>query len=152
MKTFLSTLILAGASLLAQAGGSVGTTLPEGFPVIEDASLQKPVIGFGAAGIATRTPVIFLHGNNDTPFPTACSPFGNARAFAQHLADNGWQLQELWGLGYQGDQCDLAAARPSARASRTATRPMCPTCAASCRRCWRAPARARSTSSPTAWA
>ncbi len=111
MKTFLSTLILAGASLLAQAGGSVGTTLPEGFPVIEDASLQQPVIGFGAAGLATRTPVIFLHGNNDTPFPTACSPFGNARAFAQHLADQGWQLQELWGLGYQGDQCDLVSSQ-----------------------------------------
>ena len=34
----------------AQAGGTVGTTLPAGFPVIEDTSLGKPVIGFGAAG------------------------------------------------------------------------------------------------------
>jgi pimeloyl-ACP methyl ester carboxylesterase len=99
--------LLALATAAAHAAGSVGTTLPEGFPVIEDASLQKPVIGFGAAGAATRTPVIFLHGNNDTPFPTACSPYGNAGAFAQHLADAGWQPQELWGLGYQGDQCDL---------------------------------------------
>lgn len=107
MKRFLCTLTALAASCLAQAGGSVGTTLPAGFPVIEDASLQKPVIGFGATGTATRTPVIFLHGNNDTPFPTACSPYGNARAFAQHLADKGWQPQELWGLGYQGDQCDL---------------------------------------------
>ena len=111
MKQFLSTLILASASVLAQAAGTVGSTLPEAFPVIEDASLQQPVIGFGAAGSATRTPVIFLHGNNDTPFPTACSPFGNARAFAQHLADNGWQVQELWGLGYQGDQCDLGSSQ-----------------------------------------
>lgn len=107
MKRLLCTLTALAASCLAQAGGSVGTTLPAGFPVIEDASLQKPVIGFGATGAATRTPVIFLHGNNDTPFPTACSPYGNARAFAQHLADKGWQPQELWGLGYQGDQCDL---------------------------------------------
>ncbi|MBP6902340.1 MAG: alpha/beta fold hydrolase [Burkholderiaceae bacterium] len=93
----------------AQAAGTVGTTLPADFPVIEDASLAKPVIGFGAAGTVTRTPVIFLHGNNDTPFPTACSNYGNARAFAQYLADNGYSTSELWGLGYQGDQCNLAA-------------------------------------------
>lgn len=114
MKRFLSTLAVAALALHgagSHAGGTVGTTLPAGFPVIEDASLQKPVIGFGAAGAATRTPVIFLHGNNDTPFPTACSPFGNARAFAQHLADQGWAPQELWGLGYQGDQCDLAVSQ-----------------------------------------
>jgi pimeloyl-ACP methyl ester carboxylesterase len=104
----LAAMTTLAAATLAHAGGTVGTTLPEGFPVIEDATLQQPVIGFGAAGTATRTPVIFLHGNNDTPFPTACSPYGNARAFAQHLADNGWAPQELWGLGYQGDQCNLA--------------------------------------------
>jgi pimeloyl-ACP methyl ester carboxylesterase len=108
MKRFLSTLVLAALSVASHAGDPVGTTLPAGFPVIEDASLQKPIIGFGATGMAVRTPVIFLHGNNDTPFPTACSPYGNARAFAQHLADNGWAAQELWGLGYQGDQCNLA--------------------------------------------
>lgn len=93
----------------AQAAGTVGTTLPADFPVIEDASLAKPVIGFGAAGAVQRTPVIFLHGNNDTPFPTACSPYGNARAFAQYLANNGYSPSELWALGYQGDQCNLAA-------------------------------------------
>ena len=58
----------------AHAAGTVGTTFPAGFPVIEDASLARPVIGFGAAGPVTRTPVIFLHGNNDTPFATACNP------------------------------------------------------------------------------
>jgi pimeloyl-ACP methyl ester carboxylesterase len=91
----------------AHAAGTVGSTFPAGFPVIEDASLQKPVLGFGAAGTVTRTPVIFLHGNNDTPYATACNPFGRAQAFAQYLADNGWQTSELWGLGYEGDQCDL---------------------------------------------
>jgi pimeloyl-ACP methyl ester carboxylesterase len=111
MKRFLMALAVAATSALAHAAGTVGTTLPAAFPVIEDASLQQPVIGFGAAGTASRTPVIFLHGNNDTPFPTACSPFGNARAFAQHLADNGWAVQELWGLGYQGDQCDLGSSQ-----------------------------------------
>jgi len=91
------------------AGGTVGTALPSDFPVIIDASLGVPVIGFGAAGPVQRTPVIFLHGNNDTPFPTACNPFGSIHNFAQFFADNGYSPSELWGLGYQGDQCDLIA-------------------------------------------
>jgi len=93
----------------AQAAGTVGTSFPPDFPVIEDATLQKPVIGFGAAGAVTRTPVIFLHGNNDSPFPTTCNRFGRMQAMAQYLADNGYATSELWGLGYQGDQCDLPA-------------------------------------------
>ena len=106
-----TTLALAACTLAAaaHAAGTVGNSLPTGFPVIEDASLGKPVIGFGAAGVVTRTPVIFLHGNNDTPFPTACNPFGRMQAMAQYLADSGYATSELWGLGYQGDQCDLAA-------------------------------------------
>ena len=107
---------LAALTLLAaaavQAAGTVGTSFPAGFPVIEDASLQKPVIGFGAAGPVTRTPVIFLHGNNDVPYAAGtCSPTnGKVQLLAQHLADNGWSTSELWALGYQGDQCDLVAA------------------------------------------
>jgi pimeloyl-ACP methyl ester carboxylesterase len=31
------------------------------------------------------------------------------QAFAQYLADRGYSTSELWGLGYQGDQCNLAA-------------------------------------------
>ena len=106
-----TTLALAACTLAAAAhgAGTVGNTLPAGFPVIEDTSLGKPVIGFGAAGVVTRTPVVFLHGNNDTPFPTACNPFGRMQAMAQYLADNGYATSELWGLGYEGDQCDLAA-------------------------------------------
>ena len=92
----------------ARADGTVGTSFPAGFPVIEDASLGKPVIGFGAAGPVLRTPVIFLHGNNDTPFPTACNPFGRVQALAQNLADRGYATSELWALGYQGDQCNLS--------------------------------------------
>ncbi|MEO7853919.1 MAG: hypothetical protein ABIR94_16950, partial [Rubrivivax sp.] len=99
---------LAAAALPAHAGGTVGNTLPADFPVIEDTSLGKPVTGFGAAGPVSRTPVIFLHGNNDTPFATACNPLGRVQALAQYLADNGYAPSELWGLGYQGDQCDLA--------------------------------------------
>jgi hypothetical protein len=101
------------SSLLAvaavQAAGVVGNTLPPGFPAIEDTSLAKPLIGFGAAGPVSRTPVILVHGNNDTPFPTACNPFGNIQALAQFLANNGYATSELWGVGYQGDQCDLPA-------------------------------------------
>ena len=67
------------------------------------------MIGFGAAGPVHRTPVIFLHGNNDVPFATACSANGRIHAFAQYFVDRGYSPSELWGLGYQGDQCDLAA-------------------------------------------
>ncbi len=102
--TALAALALATS---AQAEGTVGKTFPAGFPVIEDASLAKPVIGFGAAGPVTRTPVIFLHGNNDTPFPTPCNGYGRIHALAQYLADNGYSTSELWGLGYQGDRCDV---------------------------------------------
>ncbi len=104
------------ACTFAHAGGTVGTTFPAGFPAIEDTSLGKPVIGFGAAGPVHRTPVIFLHGNNDTPFPTACNPFGRMQAFAQFFADSGYRASELWGLGYEGDQCDLGA-DPTRRSS-----------------------------------
>lgn len=103
----VSLTVVAVVSSPASAAGTVGTSFPSGFPVITDASLGVPVIGFGAAGKLRRTPVVFLHGNNDTPFPTACNPFGSARAFAQYLVDNGYAPSEVWGLGYQGDQCDL---------------------------------------------
>ena len=97
------------AAATAHADGLVGNALPAGFPVILDASLGKPLLGFGAAGPVTRTPVVFVHGNNDTPFPTACNPYGSVQAFAQYLANHGYALSELWGVGYQGDQCDLPA-------------------------------------------
>ncbi len=105
---FAFTALLALASP-ARADGIVGAAFPSDFPVIHDASLGTPLIGFGAPGHVTRTPVIFVHGNNDTPFPTACNPFGKVQAFAQYLANHGYALSELWGLGYQGDQCDLVA-------------------------------------------
>ena len=97
-------------SVSAQAAGTVGTSLPADFPAIADASLGTPLHGFGAAGAVTRTPVILVHGNNDTPFPTACNPYyGRMQALAQSLADRGYAPSELWGIGYQGDQCDLLA-------------------------------------------
>jgi pimeloyl-ACP methyl ester carboxylesterase len=105
-------LFAASACLMAagaHADGTVGSTLPAGFPAIPDASLGTPLLGFGAAGPVTRTPVVFVHGNNDTPFPTLCNPYGRVQAFAQFLADNGYALSELWAVGYQGDQCDLIA-------------------------------------------
>ena len=105
-------LALAAAGA-AQAGGIIGTTFPADFPVPVDDSLLKPVIG-GAPGPVVRTPVIFLHGNNDTPFPTgepagSCSASRHIQRMAQYFADNGYFPGELWALGYQGDQCDLVA-------------------------------------------
>ena len=121
MKTWLRSASLAAAAFTlaaaAHAAGTVGTTFPADFPAIEDTSLGKPVIGFGAAGPVVRTPVIFLHGNNDTPFPTACGVFGRMQAMAQFLADSGYATSELWGLGYQGDQCDLATVGQTRRSS-----------------------------------
>jgi pimeloyl-ACP methyl ester carboxylesterase len=109
--------LAAFACTVAIAGGTVGDTLPAGFPAIEDTSLSKPLIGFGAAGPVHRTPVIFIHGNNDTPFPTTCNPmFGWMQPFAQFFADSGYATSELWGIGYEGDQCDLAA-NPTRRSS-----------------------------------
>ena len=105
-----SRLLLAVVACLATAGahaGAVGVELPADFPVILDASLGEPLIGFGATGTPTRTPVVFVHGNNDTPFPTACNPYGRVQAFAEFLADSGYASNELWAVGYQGDQCDL---------------------------------------------
>ena len=121
MKNWIRSASLAAAALAlvtaAHAAGTVGNTLPADFPVIEDTSLGKPVIGFGAAGAVARTPVIFLHGNNDTPFPTACGVFGHMQVMAQFLADNGYATSELWGLGYQGDQCDLVTVGQTRRSS-----------------------------------
>jgi pimeloyl-ACP methyl ester carboxylesterase len=97
---------LAALGSAAASAATVGTTFPAGFPTIVDASLGVPVLGFGGAGPVHHTPVIFLHGNNDTPYPTVCNPYGNVHDIAQYLADNGYALSELWGLGYQGDQCD----------------------------------------------
>src|SRR4051794_4604260 len=105
----LTTLVLVVATAATAAAPTVGTTFPTGFPTITDASLGVPVIGFGAAGNLHRTPVILLHGNNDTPFATACNPYGNVHDLAQYLADHGYAPSELWGLGYQGNQCDALA-------------------------------------------
>jgi pimeloyl-ACP methyl ester carboxylesterase len=107
-SAFATTIVIAAAA--TNAAGTVGTTFPAGFPIIEDASLtNKALIGFGAAGPVKRTPVILIHGNNDTPYATACNPYGRVQALAQYLADNGYATSELWGVGYQGDQCDLLA-------------------------------------------
>ena len=109
-RIFVLAATLAALVVAANASASVGTSFPAGFPVITDASLGTPVIGFGGAGPVQRTPVIFLHGNNDTPFPTACNPFyGDVHDFAQFFEAHGYSASELWALGYQGDQCDLLA-------------------------------------------
>jgi pimeloyl-ACP methyl ester carboxylesterase len=107
----IRTLVLIVLALLvpASAAAAVGTTFPAGFQTPIDASLGKPVIGFGAAGPVERAPVILLHGNNDTPFPTLCNPYGDVHDLAGYLETRGYSPSELWGLGYQGDQCDLLA-------------------------------------------
>lgn len=103
----------------AVSSRTVGTSFPKGFPEIIDRSLGVPVLGFGAAGPIKRTPVILLHGNNDTAYPTDCNAaFGKIHDFAQHLHERGYRLSELWGLSYQGDQCD-AQSDPTIKSSRS---------------------------------
>ena len=108
------------------------------------------MLGFGAAGPVKRTPVILLHGNNDTPYPTACNPFGDVQALADYLRRARLRAAELWALGYQGDQCDLLADPTSAPARRTRPWRTSPTSAPSSTRCSPTPARSASTSSGTA--
>lgn len=60
LSRLFGAVLAAGAFGCAHAQGQVGSSLPADFPVIEDASLAKPVIGFGAAGAVVRTPVIFF--------------------------------------------------------------------------------------------
>jgi pimeloyl-ACP methyl ester carboxylesterase len=113
IAAIIAILLQCGAGGLANAGppnnnAQIGTSFPDHFPVIRNFYLGTPVIGFGSnVGRVEQVPVIFLHGNNDTPFPTACNPFGRVQAFAQFFLDHGYHPSELWGLGYQGDQCDL---------------------------------------------
>jgi hypothetical protein len=104
-------LVWSMAPSAAQAARhQVGTSFPDDFPVIVDTSLGVPVIGFGSnEGVVAHTPVIFLHGNNDTPFATACNRLGHIHDFAQYFLDRGYRPSELWGLGYQGNQCDVIA-------------------------------------------
>jgi len=111
--TLVSAALLLAAPQRASAAPpsasfTVGTTLPDDFPVITNFYRGVPIIGFGSDdGRVEHVPVIFLHGNNDSPFPTACNPFGYIHNVAQFFADHGYRPRELWGLGYQGDQCDL---------------------------------------------
>jgi pimeloyl-ACP methyl ester carboxylesterase len=113
LAALIAVLLQFGGGGLASAGppstsAQIGTTFPDHFPVIRNSYLGKPVIGFGSdIGRVEHVPVIFLHGNNDTPFATACNPLGRIQAFAQFFLDHGYRPSELWGLGYQGDQCDL---------------------------------------------
>ena len=112
---------LALAAPAAHADGPVPTSLPPGFPAIEDASLGTAIIGFGAPGPVSRTPVVFVHGNNDTPYPTTCNnAYGHMHGLATYLHGRGYALGELWGIGYQGEQCDLLTS-PGARASEAHT-------------------------------
>lgn len=103
-----ASLLLLWLAPATRAAATVGTTFPPGFDVPVDASLKRPVIGFGAAGAVRRVPVILLHGNNDTPYATDCNgAYGKIRRLGQYLVDRGWAPSEVWALGYQGDQCDL---------------------------------------------
>jgi pimeloyl-ACP methyl ester carboxylesterase len=60
------------------------------------------VLGFGASGRVKRTPVIFLHGNNDTPSRHPAIALGKVHDLAQAFVDRGYSPSEIWGLGLPG--------------------------------------------------
>jgi pimeloyl-ACP methyl ester carboxylesterase len=106
----IAVLLPLGAGGLASPSRAdeIGSTFPEHFPVPQNFYLGRPAIGFGSdIGPVEHVPVIFLHGNNDTPYPNDCSQSRRIQNFAQFFLDHGYHLRELWALGYQGDQCDL---------------------------------------------
>jgi len=110
MRALPAALVAALVAAAPAGAQQVGTTFPPGFPTIRDHSLGTPLLGFGGAGSSGHVPVIFVHGNNDTPYPTTCNGgYGKIQSFAQYFHDHGYELGELWALGYQGDQCDLPA-------------------------------------------
>ena len=136
---FAALFALAGA---ARADGIVGRFLSGRFPRDRRRIARHAVIGFGAAGAVARTPVIFLHGNNDTPFPTACDPFGKMQALAQYLADHGYATERAVGPRLPGRPV-RPGRRPDAALAHRAhrRRPTCPTCAASSHAVLATPAR-----------
>lgn len=118
---------IAAALGIAMAAGTaaqaqdIGTSFPPGFVVGADASTGLPWIGFGSdVGTVTRTPVIFLHGNDDVPYhdATTCGRTGvDMRGMAQAFVNAGYAPRELWALGWQGTQCDQATTGWSLSAS-----------------------------------
>ena len=108
-RLVLALVVLVALLTAGSAASAIGTSFPAGFQTPTDASLGVPVIGFGGGGPVARTPVILLHGNTDTRFPTACNPYGDIHDLAGYLESRGYRPSEVWGLGYQGTQCDLIA-------------------------------------------
>ena len=132
-----------------RAGGDRGTRrFPAGFATSDGRVARHAGARLRRGGTGTRTPVIFLHGNNDTPFPTACNPFYGQRPGARAVPRRQrLRAERAVGLGYQGDQCDLRGRPDVALGSAHTTPRTSPTCARSCTRCSPTPARSRSTSS-----
>ena len=139
------------AALAQQNDGSaqLGTTFPADFPVIKNYYLGVPVIGFGSnRGPHTHVPVIFLHGNNDTPFPTSCNQFfGHIHDFAQYFRDNG-ALENSGVSATRETSAICFRTRHSGQASPTARRQPYHRCAHSCVPCCNTLGHVKSTSLP----
>ena len=110
MRKTLCAAVAAALVLTASAqAATVGTTFPAGFATPTDASLGTPVLGFGAAGPVNANAGDLparqqRHAVSDGP---ATRSSGTSATQAQFFVDQGYSASEIWGLGYQGDQCDL---------------------------------------------
>ena len=127
---------------------------PAGFPVIDDASLGKPVIGFGAAGpVDAHAGDLPARQQRHAVRHRLQPPTAACSALAQYLADRGYATERAVGPGLPGRPVrpggrQDAALGVRAHRHRQRARPA----PLRARRCWPTPARRRSTSSATAWA
>ena len=112
--------VVAAATAATATAATVGTTFPAGFPVIQDASLGVPVLGFGAAGPVHRTPVILLHGNNDTAYPGACNPYGQVHSWRSTWPTTATRRPSSGASATRATSATRSSTRPSSR--RTPTR------------------------------
>ena len=107
---WLTLLILAVLLLppaVARGAEQVGTTFPADFPVILDASLGVPVIGFGAAGASRARRSSSCTATTTRRSRRAATRSATSTASRSSSPITAMRTSELWGLGYQGDQCDL---------------------------------------------
>ena len=109
---------LAAATAATATAATVGTTFPAGFPVIQDASLGVPVLGFGAAGPVHRTPVILLHGNNDTAYPPRATPTGRCTPWRSTWPTTATRRASSGASATRATSATRSPTRPSSRPAR----------------------------------
>jgi hypothetical protein len=117
----ITVLLQFGALAAASAAPpSIGTTFPDHFPVIRNFYLGAPVIGFGSnIGRAEHVPVIFLHGNNDTPSRPPAIPSGASKPSRNSSSITATVRASCGGSAIKAISATCCRTIPIAQASRT---------------------------------